>query len=63
MIYVCFYFAGYIRDVSDSYTVCIHVMTLMIMITFVTWSFEFTYRALKTRRSNLREKAQDMAIE
>lgn len=54
---------GYIRDVSDSYTVCIHVMTSMIMITFISWSFEFVYRSLKNRKSRLSEEAQKEEVE
>ncbi|XP_024893812.1 uncharacterized protein LOC112468729 [Temnothorax curvispinosus] len=34
---------GYIRDVSDSYKICIHVMTGMILTTFIVWSIEFLY--------------------
>ncbi|XP_011862379.1 PREDICTED: uncharacterized protein LOC105559003 [Vollenhovia emeryi] len=34
---------GYIRDVSGSYKICIHVMTAMILTTFVVWSVEFLY--------------------
>ncbi|XP_076291674.1 monocarboxylate transporter 12-B-like [Lasioglossum baleicum] len=44
---------GYIRDVSESYTICIHVMTLMISITFVMWSVEYIYEACRRRRSFL----------
>ncbi|XP_076648267.1 monocarboxylate transporter 12 [Halictus rubicundus] len=44
---------GYIRDVSESYTICIHVMTLMISITFVMWSVEYIYDAFRRRRSFL----------
>ncbi|XP_017789942.1 PREDICTED: uncharacterized protein LOC108572253 [Habropoda laboriosa] len=44
---------GYIRDSSKSYTICIHVMTFMISITFITWSIEFMYQMLEKRRSAL----------
>lgn len=54
---------GYIRDVSESYTVCIHVMTSMIMVTFISWSFEFMYRSLKNRKSRLSEKAKKEEVE
>ncbi|TGZ52829.1 Monocarboxylate transporter, partial [Temnothorax longispinosus] len=37
---------GYIRDVSDSYKICIHVMTGMILTTFIVWSIEFLYDVL-----------------
>ncbi|XP_033324546.2 monocarboxylate transporter 2 [Megalopta genalis] len=42
---------GYIRDVSESYAICIHVMTLMIFITFIAWSLEYIYDAFRRRRS------------
>ncbi|KYN43017.1 Monocarboxylate transporter 2 [Trachymyrmex septentrionalis] len=35
---------GYIRDVSGSYKICLHVMTAMILVTSVVWSIEFLYR-------------------
>ncbi|KYQ56363.1 Monocarboxylate transporter 1 [Trachymyrmex zeteki] len=35
---------GYIRDVSGSYKICLHVMTAMILVTSVVWSIEFFYR-------------------
>ncbi|KYN13878.1 PREDICTED: uncharacterized protein LOC108766313 [Trachymyrmex cornetzi] len=35
---------GYIRDVSGSYKICLHVMTAMILVTSVIWSIEFLYR-------------------
>ncbi|XP_070514174.1 monocarboxylate transporter 2-like isoform X2 [Cardiocondyla obscurior] len=34
---------GYIRDVSNSYKICIHVMTAMILTTFIIWSIEFIF--------------------
>ncbi|XP_071558484.1 uncharacterized protein [Temnothorax nylanderi] len=37
---------GYIRDVSDSYKICIHVMTGMILTTFIVWGIEFLYGIL-----------------
>ncbi|KZC12316.1 Monocarboxylate transporter 12 [Dufourea novaeangliae] len=40
---------GYIRDVSQSYTLCIHIMTLMISGTFFAWSFEFIFDIYKRR--------------
>ncbi|XP_012176466.1 monocarboxylate transporter 12 isoform X1 [Bombus terrestris] len=54
---------GYIRDVSESYALCIHVMTLMISITFITWSIECMYRTFKNRKSVLAKQAQDIVIE
>ncbi|XP_060813307.1 monocarboxylate transporter 13-like isoform X3 [Bombus pascuorum] len=54
---------GYIRDVSESYALCIHVMTLMITITFITWSIECMYRIFKNRKSVLAKQAQDIVIE
>ncbi|XP_076163506.1 monocarboxylate transporter 12 isoform X2 [Ptiloglossa arizonensis] len=53
---------GYIRDVSQSYTFCIHVMTFMISMTFVAWSLEFTIGALK-RRATSAKQAQNEVIE
>ncbi|KOC65429.1 Monocarboxylate transporter 12 [Habropoda laboriosa] len=50
---------GYIRDSSKSYTICIHVMTFMISITFITWSIEFMYQMLEKRRSALAKQAQN----
>ncbi|KAG5307764.1 MOT1 protein, partial [Pseudoatta argentina] len=35
---------GYIRDVSGSYKICLHVMTAMILVTSIVWSIEFLYR-------------------
>ncbi|XP_031828547.1 monocarboxylate transporter 12-like isoform X2 [Nomia melanderi] len=49
-------FIGYIRDVSQSYSLCIHFMTLMISVTFITWSLEFIYTAFRKRRSHLSQK-------
>ncbi|XP_076762853.1 monocarboxylate transporter 2-like [Xylocopa sonorina] len=40
---------GYIRDLSESYSLCIHIMTLMISITFVTWGIEFLYKILRKK--------------
>ncbi|XP_012134901.1 monocarboxylate transporter 1 isoform X3 [Megachile rotundata] len=54
---------GYIRDVSESYAVCIHVMTSMIMVTFISWGFEFVYRSLKNRKSILSDKAKKEEVE
>ncbi|XP_076636846.1 uncharacterized protein LOC143349455 isoform X3 [Colletes latitarsis] len=53
---------GYIRDASQSYTVCVHVMTFMISITFVTWSIEFVYSLLR-RRAISAKQAQNEVIE
>ncbi|CAK9821509.1 Monocarboxylate transporter 12 [Anthophora retusa] len=54
---------GYIRDSSKSYTICIHVMTLMITITFITWGVEFMYQMREKRRSVLAKEAQSQVIE
>ncbi|KAK1129011.1 hypothetical protein K0M31_020145 [Melipona bicolor] len=54
---------GYIRDVSNSYALCIHVMTLMISITFIAWSIESMYEKLKNRRSVLAKQARNAVIE
>ncbi|XP_053975310.1 monocarboxylate transporter 2 isoform X1 [Hylaeus volcanicus] len=54
---------GYIRDVSQSYTICIHVMTFMITITFVAWSFEFVYGALRRRATLAKQTEPSNVIE
>ena len=54
---------GYMRDVTKSYTVCIHVMTLMICITFIAWSLEFVHAALIKRKSALSNEAQNDIVE
>ncbi|KAG7207314.1 hypothetical protein KM043_008981 [Ampulex compressa] len=41
---------GYVRDVSQSYSICIHIMAVMIIVTFVTWSVEFLYGALREKK-------------
>ncbi|XP_043260775.1 monocarboxylate transporter 12-like [Colletes gigas] len=53
---------GYIRDASQSYTVCVHVMTFMISVTFVTWSIEFVYSLLR-RRAISAKQARNEVIE
>nr|XP_012228858.1 PREDICTED: uncharacterized protein LOC105675931 [Linepithema humile] len=41
---------GYVRDVTNNYRICIHIMTVMILVTFVLWSIEFIYIAFRKRR-------------
>ncbi|XP_029173669.1 uncharacterized protein LOC114942459 [Nylanderia fulva] len=41
---------GYVRDVSGSYKICIHIMTAMTLVTFVMWSVEFLYSASRKRQ-------------
>lgn len=54
---------GHIRDVSGSYAVCIHVLTAMMVVTFVTWSIEFSFRGMRNRRARLAKEAEANAIE
>ncbi|GAB1869161.1 Monocarboxylate transporter 12 [Camponotus japonicus] len=53
---------GYIRDVSDSYKICIHIMTAIILVTFVMWSMEFLYNVFHKRQLAIAKKLQ-MQIE
>ncbi|XP_018400234.1 PREDICTED: monocarboxylate transporter 12-like [Cyphomyrmex costatus] len=53
---------GYIRDVSGSYKICIHVMTAMIFVTSVVWSTEFLYRVF-CRQLAVVKKLQRSATE
>lgn len=53
---------GYIRDVSDSYKICIHIMTAIILVTFVMWSMEFLYNIFRKRQLAIAKKLQ-MQIE
>lgn len=41
---------GFIRDYSNSYKICIHAMTGMVMITFVTWGIEYFWNALYSKK-------------
>ncbi|XP_017755349.1 PREDICTED: monocarboxylate transporter 12-like [Eufriesea mexicana] len=54
---------GYIRDATNSYTICIHVMTFMICITFTAWSIEFIYKTIQARKSSLAKAARNEIIE
>ncbi|KAL6440489.1 hypothetical protein ACFW04_003188 [Cataglyphis niger] len=49
---------GYIRDVSGSYKICIHIMTAIILITFIMWSIEFLYIVFCKRRFIITKKLQ-----
>ncbi|XP_018337392.1 PREDICTED: monocarboxylate transporter 13-like isoform X2 [Trachymyrmex septentrionalis] len=53
---------GYIRDVSGSYKICLHVMTAMILVTSVVWSIEFLYRVF-CRQLAIVKKLQPNAAE
>ncbi|XP_076243913.1 monocarboxylate transporter 12-like [Calliopsis andreniformis] len=52
---------GYIRDITESYTICIHVMTLLICITFLAWGFEFMLAGFRKRKSLSSEEVQNVA--
>ncbi|CAL1675700.1 unnamed protein product [Lasius platythorax] len=54
---------GYVRDVSDSYKICIHIMTAIILVTFIMWSVEFLYIAFRKRRLTIAKKLQMHIIE
>ncbi|XP_032664228.1 uncharacterized protein LOC116840954 [Odontomachus brunneus] len=49
---------GYIRDVSGSYKICIHVMTAMMMTTTIVWAIELLYTTLHRRRHAIIKKLQ-----
>ncbi|KAG5336532.1 MOT1 protein, partial [Acromyrmex charruanus] len=53
---------GYIRDVSGSYKICLHVMTAMILVTSIVWSIEFLYRVF-CRQLAIVKKLQQNAAE
>lgn len=54
---------GYIRDVSKSYKICIHIMTVIILVTFIMWSIEFLYIAFCKRRLTIAKNLQMQIIE
>ncbi|XP_033218414.1 monocarboxylate transporter 12-like [Belonocnema kinseyi] len=35
---------GYVRDIADSYEICIHLMTGLIFLSFIIWGVEFFYK-------------------
>ncbi|KAH0557790.1 monocarboxylate transporter 12 [Cotesia glomerata] len=41
---------GYIRDYSGSYRICLHAMNFLVVICFISWSLEFGWAAVKSRR-------------
>ncbi|XP_014487676.1 PREDICTED: monocarboxylate transporter 3-like isoform X2 [Dinoponera quadriceps] len=49
---------GYIRDVSGSYRICIHVMTAVIMMATLIWTIELTYNAFRSRRLGIVKRLQ-----
>ncbi|XP_012532558.1 monocarboxylate transporter 12 [Monomorium pharaonis] len=53
---------GYIRDVSNSYKICIHVMTALILVTFVVWTIEFLI-TIFCRQLAIAKKLQQHVIE
>ncbi|KAK2585107.1 hypothetical protein KPH14_008618 [Odynerus spinipes] len=54
---------GYIRDYTQSYRICIHVMTTLIIVTFITWTAEFSYFGFRKRRRALMEDKLKTTIE
>ncbi|XP_011156579.1 monocarboxylate transporter 1 [Solenopsis invicta] len=53
---------GYIRDVSNSYKICIHVMTALMLVTFLIWSIEFLH-AILCRQFAIVKKLQKHVVE
>ncbi|XP_033229554.1 monocarboxylate transporter 12-like [Belonocnema kinseyi] len=50
---------GYVRDVTSSYRVCIHLMTGVILLSFIIWGIEFFYEKvnlLRRRKENVLNK-------
>lgn len=54
---------GYIRDYTQSYRMCIHVMTCLIVVAFLAWSAEFSYFGLRNKRRASMEGKRETTIE
>ncbi|KAI4494860.1 hypothetical protein M0804_001061 [Polistes exclamans] len=54
---------GYIRDYTQSYRICIHVMTSLIILTFISWTIEFSYFGIRKRKPEFIEETQKSTIE
>lgn len=48
-----YFFLGWIRDYTDSYTICLHAQDILLVIVIVIWLPEIVYRKYKAYNRNL----------
>lgn len=53
---------GYIRDVTGSYTISFHCLTLFMAMCVLPWLFEIVYLRLKARATRREENVAAVAI-
>ncbi|XP_015114503.1 monocarboxylate transporter 12 [Diachasma alloeum] len=47
---------GYVRDYSGSYRICLHAMSSIILICFITWGIEFFLKAIRKKSNKVPEE-------
>ncbi|XP_011313909.1 monocarboxylate transporter 12 [Fopius arisanus] len=54
---------GYVRDYSGSYRICLHAMSCLILVCFITWSIEFFLKAIRRKKpSKLLEETSSVQL-
>ncbi|XP_043267637.1 uncharacterized protein [Venturia canescens] len=52
---------GFVRDYSGSYRLCIHASTALITLTFISWTIEFSWKAIRQKKNRNSNEIETMS--